>query len=320
MSGENPGNKDAAAFKFENRDVGHENKEYSSKVVLNFFRHGEKNPTPGTDELTKDGRQKAVADFSNRFPIDGNPHKVAFGSWIKRSEETAALALENSNLDSELVDSYDSVQDLTKAINAEAVGPDGEKGLKHGSKTGVRENLGFKLKKGPVMDSALAAIKNNTFLKWVANESDAMISEDDKESWGLNRQAANIASEIDRYVKMSGNFDKLVSKKEKEGVEDFGDTLERFMGSHSGVLESFLVKLIQKTKGEEEKNKFVNALPEAFNFLEGFSVEIENKSGQSEPQVKVAYERKGDTEEKSYKFDQVVPVSVIKEIILEGKK
>ncbi len=310
----------AAKFSFEKPEANKES-EFSSKVVLNFFRHGEKNPAPGTDELTKDGRKKAVAEFAARFGQDGNPHKMAFGSWIKRSEETAALALENTNLDSELVDSYGSVQELTDAIDAEATDASGEKGLAFGSKTGVRENLGFKFKKGPVMDAAYAAIKDNNYLGWLAHEADTMIPADDTETWGLNRQAANIADEIGNYVKVAGNFDRLVAKKtQEEGGEDFGNTLERFMGSHSGVLESFLVKLIQKTKGEAEKEKFVNALPEAFDFLEGFTVEIENKAGQTEPQVRIKYERKGDTEEKSFKYDEMVPVSVIQEIISEGKK
>ncbi|MBI5221645.1 MAG: hypothetical protein HY979_02475 [Candidatus Magasanikbacteria bacterium] len=302
----------------ENRDHK-EGKEYTSRVVLNFFRHGEKNSTPGTDELTKEGRKKAVAEFAKRFPADNNPHKMAFGSWIKRSEETAALALGNSNLDTELVDSYASVQALTDAIDAEAIGPDGTKGLQYGSKTGVRENLGFKLKKGPVMDAASLAIKNNNFLKWIVDESDSMISEDDKESWGLSRQAANIANEIKIYIKIAKNFDRLVTKKSEEG-KDFGDTLERLMGSHSGVLESFLVKLIQKTKGEQEKEKFVNILPEAFNFLEGFSVEIENLPGQTEPKIRIKYERKGETEDKSFKFNEVVSSKVLEKIIAEGAK
>ncbi len=300
-----------------------EKKDYSSKMVLNFFRHGEKNNTPGTDELSKEGRRKAVAEFAKRFPENKNSHRAAFGSWIKRSGEAAALALAGSNLDSEFVDNYSSLKDLTNKINAEAISPDGEEGLKYGSKIGVHKNLGFKFAKtGKAIDAYNKHASEGTYLRWLADESDAVIQVDnDDVAWGLSRQAANIASEIDRYVKISGNFDRLVTKKSTEdGGKNFGDTLERFLGSHQGVLESFLVKLIEKTKGTKEKERFVNVLPEGFGFLEGFTVEIEKQSNQTEPQVRIKYERKSDDEEKSFQFDEVVSSSILQEIILEGNK
>ena len=162
----------------------------------------------------------------------------------------------------------------------------------------------------------MKAINENRYFDWLVHESSDLIPAGSKENWSLNRQAANIASEIDRYVRISGRFDNIV----KEKGSDFGNKMERFLGSHSGVLESFLIKVIEKTKGTEEAEKFVQAIPEGFDFSEGFSTKITTKTQGSEPTIQIKYNRKDAEGKDVYDFVEDVPLSVIQEIMSEGDK
>jgi hypothetical protein len=42
------------------------------------------------------------------------------------------------------------------------------------------------------------------------------------------------------------------------------------LGSHGGVTESFLLKVIEKIKGVAERDRFVSIIGNQFDFLEGF--------------------------------------------------
>ena len=58
------------------------------------------------------------------------------------------------------------------------------------------------------------------------------------------------------------------------------------------MLESFLAKLIEKTKGIKERDRFVQALNnQGFDYAEGFDVEIRNKES-GEPIIHISYKKK----------------------------
>ena len=91
--------------------------------------------------------------------------------------------------------------------------------------------------------------------------------------------------------------------------------MKRFFGSHQGVLESFLAKLIEKTKGIEERNKFVEVLNnQGFDFAEGFEVDIKNKE-LGEPTIHLLYkkEKEGKT---IFEFDEDLPKEIIDSLVL----
>lgn len=274
-----------------------------STVELNFFRHDEKDG----DKLTIAGRHNAVIEGNNED--NDNIHSVSFGSPKARSRETALLRRWGSKLSTDFIDSYTTVNELAEEINK-------LEEIKVGSKTNTRKELDFKLDKGPILDAATKAINENRYFDWLVHENSNFIPAGSKEDWSLNRQAANIASEIDRYVKISVRFDKLV---EEKGAK-YGNKMERFLGSHSGVLESFLIKVIEKTKGTEEAERFAQVVPEGFNFSEDFSAKITTKTKGGEPTIHIKYNRKDADGKTTYELDEDVPLSVIQEIMSEGDK
>lgn len=289
----------------DSRDQGNENwKMVHSAVELNFFRHDEKDG----DKLTAAGRQHVIAEAKKRFGTD-NPNSVAFGSPQKRSQETALLAMEGENLDTELVTNYASIAELEQAVNNQTGTT--ERGF--GSKLGVRDNLNFKFE-GPIMDQIKIAMKEKRYFEWLATEADALIKPGDEKNWNLNRQAGNIATEILKYVQVGKNFDKLVDIK-----PEVGNKLDRFLGSHSGVLESFLARVVEKTHGQTEREKFVKVIPDAFDYFEGFSANITTAKSGGEPTVHIKYVKKGPDDKIIYKIDEEVPVKVIREIMEDGK-
>lgn len=275
-----------------------------STVTLNMFRHDEKDG----DKLTPAGRQHVIEEAMKRFGAD-NPHSVAFGSPQKRSQETALLAMSGKNLDTELVTNYTSVAELEQAVNEET----GIEQRGYGSKLGIRDNLNFKFE-GPIMDQIKQAMKDKRYFEWLATEADTSIKPGDEKNWNLNRQAGNIAAEILKYVQVGKNFDKLVEQK-----PEVGDKLDRFLGSHSGVLESFLARVVEKTHGQAEREKFVKVIPDAFDYFEGFTAEIITKNAGEEPTVHIKYEKKGPDNKVIYKIDEDVPLATIQEIMDEAK-
>lgn len=275
-----------------------------STVTLNMFRHDEKDG----DKLTPAGRQHVIEEAMKRFGAD-NPHSVAFGSPQKRSQETALLAMSGKNLDTELVTNYTSVAELEQAVNEET----GTTQRGYGSKLGVRDNLNFKFE-GPIMDQIKQAMKDKRYFEWLAAEADASIKPGDEKNWNLNRQAGNIAAEIMKYVQVGKNFDKLVEQK-----PEVGNKLDRFLGSHSGVLESFLARVVEKTHGQTEREKFVKVIPDAFDYFEGFTAEITTKNAGDEPTVHIKYVKKGSDDKVIYKIDEDVPLAIIQEIMDEAK-
>jgi hypothetical protein len=97
--------------------------------------------------------------------------------------------------------------------------------------------------------------------------------------------AANFADLIKKHTEASINFDKVVRQKEvnDESILPF---MERHFGSHVPSIDSFLVKLIEKTKGETEVKKFLDCNPNGIKELSGFQVEITNFDREDKPEIR----------------------------------
>ncbi len=280
-----------------NREV---QEKYHSKIALSFFRHGEKENDPSKSDfdiaLTPTGRKQAI-DKSATMNIR---QAVAFGSPRARTQETAAFVLSGNQ---EVITGEESLEELKSKL---------DKNLAKGSKVRVDARLDFKVDFSSQLGKAsLASFKQGEYLKFLVEQSDKLAEETgDETSFTYARGAAAVASIIDKYVKVAKRWDALV----EEGRGNYSNTLERFFGTHQGVIESFLAKVIEKTRGIEARDAFVRVLNnQGFDFVEGFTVDISSKDP-NESILNIKY-KKGEV----FAFDETVPMTIVKEIMFEGQ-
>lgn len=285
--------------------------EHRVRVVLRFFRHGEQFKDPNKAdpeyELSEKGRAQAMEKGSKVGDERNIRQSVAFGSPRKRSQQTAAFAMAGGIVDT--VTGNESPDELKEKLDKE---------IKYGSKVMADPRLNFFMDKatpfGNVAFEAFATKKQ--YLKFLAEESDSLAEKvGDKEGSTYSRQAGGVAEIIKKYVAVSGNWSKLV-----EDGKYTDPKLERFLGSHGGVTESFLLKVIEKMKGTAERDKLIGLIPNGFDFTEGFEVACENSSPGAEPRLHITYKRNDEKDpSKNFEFDEYVPPEVINEIIEENK-
>lgn len=274
-------------------------KEYTSRVILHIFRHGEKGPKPegGTDydvRLSKEGRQKSRERYR---PGTNLEQSIAYGSPRDRAQETAGLAMSGS--------SAESLEELQEELDAD---------LKYGSKIGrdPRLNANFE-PKSPYTDEFESAYKKGQVVKFLVEDSDKVAQEvNDKESFTYHRGAKQFAGILQKFIRVANQWDFLQesSRWDEKLVQNPGKryedpTLERFLGSHSPIVESFLAAAIEVTRGKEERDRFVEKATsggKGFNLLEGFGVEIQSQTG-AEPTIHIHYIKEKDGEA-IYEFDE----------------
>jgi len=178
--------------------------------------------------------------------------------------------------------------------------------------------LGFGLKNPEYKAAVMEASKNKSLLKFMVEKSDQMAEAvGDTESSTYSRAAANIAEVLKKYVRIAGKFDQLA----QDPAKQYDKVMERFLGSHASIVDSFLCKAVEKIKGTRERDKLVAALGEGegFKTAEGYEVSIDSLSGQDQPRVRLKFSRENDDPEKSYELDEEVPLEVLDDIIKEGK-
>jgi len=278
--------------------------EYSSKIELHFFRHGESEPAvEGNDserKLTQRGRESAVAKSKGETNVK---QSIAFGSPRERSQQTAGLVMAGRE---EVIEGNESLEELKDKL---------ESMLKIGKKIAVEERLDYP--EDPSTEyyrRAWEHVKNGDILKFMVEESDRLAKElNDDKNFTYSRLARQIAEIIKKYLTIFPRWNELASDKTK----DYSNTLERFMGTHQTVPESFLAKVIEKTRGVEERNRFIELLGnKGFDYTEGFDLEISNTADGFK--ICILYKNEKD-KEKPYIFDQEISAEILDEIINEGK-
>lgn len=307
-------------FKEQNFEKIEQIKDYTSKIELIFMRHDEKE----SDEITAWWKRmmgikgKKKSDEEVRLTPEGKMHakekaeqddigqSMAFGSPRKRTQETAGLVMSGQ---SEEITGTETLEELKEKL-------DKDLSLKSGSKIRVDDRLNFEVDfTSNYGKKAIEAAKSGKYLKFLVEESDylAKKEKDDKSSTYI-KQAQGIASIIQKYYGIAPHFNELVKDKDK----NYEDAMKRFLGSHQGVSESFLAKLIEKTKGKEERDKFVQVLNnQGFDYAEGFDVEIKNKE-LGEPTIHISYKK--ENEEKTiFEYDEDIDKDVLLKIV-EGDK
>lgn len=271
---------------------------YNSKVAIHIFRHGEKE-VAGTRpdfaiELTDQGRQQAM---DKSVPGTVVEQSVAFGSRRKRARQTAAFAM-TGQLDK--INGDESLDQLYEKL---------DKNLKISSKIGIDYRLDFNIDFNSEYGKQVGlAMDNDQLMTFLVEKSDDLASKlNDTEGLTYSRAAANIAKILQKYLKVGERWNSIVKNGNYKS-----NTLERFLGTHQGVLDSFLAKVIEKTKGKDELDKFLSAMNGAgFNLVEGFKVEIINQDNGQKVNINYKKEKNG---QKVYEFYEQVPENIINEI------
>ncbi len=284
-----------------------EPKEYSSRIVLSFRRHGDKKKLKEGQidaeiELTAKGREQAMASANPDVSMD---QAVAFGSPRVRSQQTAGYEMGGSL---EEITGNENYEELKTKLNS---------GLKYGSKLGTDVRLDFPEQPGSAyVKEVRQSFADGHPLTYLVNDSDRRAAElGDNVSYTYGREAAGIAQILEKYLKVAPQWEQLYKNERTEQTGTYSDTLERYMGTHASVGESFLAKLLEVTKGTEERDRFVEALGgKSFDVAEGFAVEIRNH-GAGEPSLHVTYRKENkDSNKPPYIFDEDIPLEAINKI------
>ncbi|MDP4000877.1 MAG: histidine phosphatase family protein [bacterium] len=254
----------------ETRDLGRESKEFrpNPSIRLEFFRHDEKaKPTEGqpdtTVRLTPKGRVAATEAGKNLNP---EPEvAVAFGSNRERSVETAMRGMLANQ---EEIGPDTTLEDIRELVAGQ---------VKVGRKDMVSPNLNFDWSGSKEFNEpAMARYAAKDGLRFLVEDSDQLVEKlKDQTSTSWSRQAGNIAELIKKYYEILPTWQRVAAE-HPEKYAQFNNEMQRFMGSHQTVTESFLMKVIEKTEGREAVMKFIESLPDknGFGFSEGFTINL----------------------------------------------
>lgn len=256
-------------------------------IRLQIFRHDAKAKTPPEgmvgDEhvrLTPEGRVHASEASGLE---EANPEvAVAFGSPRERSVETAMRHMLGKE------------EEITPDMSLEEMREKVAEEMKVGRKDRVVQELNFDVEGTPEFEAIAMKhyAESKDFIRFIFEDSDRVAEEhDDHISTTYSRMAANIGSLIKKYLTILPRWEQIVSE-DPEKYKEFNNEMQRFMGTHQGVTESFLMKVIEVTEGREQVMKFIEDLPSknGFDFSEGITVILEDEG--EEPVVTVGYKDK----------------------------
>lgn len=234
-----------------------------SSVALRFMRHGKKEKLDIPDEeipLTVAGRIDAwrKGDQTRAHPEVA----IAVGSPRKRTRETSVHVMLGARVTPDA-----SLEEMEARIAEE---------LKYGKKAMTDERLNFN-NHGPIGPESNQANEDKTYLKYLAGHSDQRaIETGDRESSTLKRQAGNVAELIMKYLSVSDAFQR-VAEADTEKYKKYSNRLERYLGTHAGIQESFIVKLLEKLGEDSKRQDFIEAYPNGFKELQGMNIDISTR-------------------------------------------
>ncbi len=286
----------------------------SSEIVLHLFRHGPKGKGEEKERLSPEG--KFLMHELGKARGSASDTSVAYGSDVgDKGHERALLSAElemAGALGVEGVDGTETMPELEEKIrkwDEAQLGQSRGKGKRHA----IDPRLGFALGSGETGKKGYKAFVEGTYMDWAINESDrGAIEHRDNEVTTYTRASGQIAEMTERYVTAAKRWDELANDPEK----DYGKVLERFIGSHAGAVDLFLVRLVEKSRGTDERDKLVAALKGGnFEPGEGFDIVIDSIPGAEEPRIRIRYEKKDPEGKPLYAFDETVSNDVLKELI-----
>lgn len=249
--------------RFEHRES---REDVKPEIRLEFLRHDRREPATKEkpDErsrLTAEGRKHAteIGKTKNPSPETG----FAYGSPRERTQEAAMRQLLAN-------EGWVSDETTLEEINDEI-----KKRLPYGKKLSVSEKLNYKDDVNP----KFAAIYNQHYsgtkdlVPFLYYESDRLVKElGDTDDYSYTRLAANVAEFIKKYIGILPRWRKILetNPQKYEGISE----MQRFLGTHSTIGESFLLKIIERTEGVEVAKQFIEDLPDknGIDFSDGISV------------------------------------------------
>ena len=238
----------------------------NSLVRLKFMRHGDKESTGADPNLTEKGRDQASTAGSEYGP---RPEvAVGHGTSRHRTEETIQRFIGVARPD--VVTDSMTADEVEAAIDAEM-----RKEGRIGRKTIADDRLNFEFD-GEYKVAIARALKEKRSLEFIVEDSDQIVlSTGDKKSTSLLRQAGNIAELIRNYGGGIAKGWRKACENNPEEYKKFQYELERYLGTHAGVVESFVVKLLREKLGQPAMDEFVAAYPNGFSELQGIQVDVE---------------------------------------------
>lgn len=269
------------------------------KIRLELFRHDDRaeNAHPGLQNI--DQNQKIPLSIQGRIHsaqegLSNNPQPetaLAYGSPRERSLETALRQMlsEQPELEEK---SFDEIKEsvtngkIKKYLTTPLLDYNFESNEKY--REAIDEHY----------------FNKKDMVSFLYHDSDNLAKElGDDTLTTYSRQASNVAKLINKYVNILPHWKQLAGESDK--YTNFQNELQRFMGSHGGILESFLMKVIDKKEGRDAVEKFINSLSDknGFGYSEGYSVIIEDKD--NKPAVNITYK------DKSWTVDQKFLVEMI---------
>jgi broad specificity phosphatase PhoE len=278
-----------------------------SLVRMKFMRHGEKEAEGADPNLTERGRDQASTAGSEYGP---NPNvAVGRGSPRHRTQETVQRYMGVARPD--VVRDDMTAEEVEAAIDAEMAA----EGM-IGRKTRADARLNFEME-GEYKDSATRSLKEKRYLRFLVDDSDqVVIATGDRVSTSLLRQAGNVAELVRNYGGGVAKGWRLACERKPEDYKKFGYELERYLGTHAGVVESFLVKMLHQKKGADVMHEFVDAYPNGFSELGGVDIDVELID--NEPKFTLHYELPAkeegeEAEERTVEFEMADLDSIIEQ-------
>lgn len=239
-----------------------EGQEVLAKVVLHIIRHGEKDGpndvTQAEDQsmrLTQKGRVQAHERGLSLGTIGG----VASGSPRERTGETA---LHVSHANNPSVTGEENLEELIE-------------------KTGHRPWINAKLdmpfdKDHPDFLDINDHYKRGRILRrYTEMDDEVSKNQGDRSQSIYGIQVYNISSLVNRFINIADKLGQRNQRAEELG-EEFELVREQNMGTHGSVMESFLVEVVRRTLGEEEKERLLDAIPNGVAVSEGVTINIES--------------------------------------------
>lgn len=246
------------------------------KIRLELFRHDDRmeKAVPGQQNVGEN--QKIPLSFTGRINAQAegrrkNPQPetaIAYGSNRDRSLETSLRQMLSERPDLE----EKSFEEIKESVTTGKI-------RKYITTPLLDYNFDSNEKYRETIDEHY--FKKKDAIPFLYYDSDKLAVElGDEKSTTYSRFASNIATLLDRYVSIFPQWQQLTQEK-PEKYSQYGNVLQRFMGSHGGVLESFLLKVIDKQEGREAAEEFINNLPDknGFGYSEGYSAVIDEHEG-----------------------------------------
>lgn len=283
-------------MRIENNLINHEKKEgLTPQMRLVFVRH--------------DAHSNTKPDEKSRLTLDGRKHAQGVGRAANPIPEMGSMIVSprERTLDTAAREFYSEEKWLSEDVELEEI----MEHIPHWKKPKISEFLNYKTDANEKYKEAFYEHFKKDALSFLVNESDDMVKElGDLEDHSYSRFAANLAELIKWHVEEKfPQWERIYSKKQDKYQNK--TEAQRFLGSHSLILDSFIMKLIEKVEGREGLDRFLEDWPSETNITElgeNFSVMI--KRIDDEVLIKVNFR------DKSWKFGLDIIEDIINDRII----